>query len=115
MGISLKFKTRTNLSTQMIMGQAREAVSQVVRKTALDIEADAKSRAPEDTGLLKNSIQASDMQPGDLVTQVIVGAQYGRHVEFGTKKMKAQPFLTPAVEVNRKAFKAAMNALVKRR
>jgi HK97 gp10 family phage protein len=113
MSLSLKFKTRTNLSTEIILGKARNVASQIVRKTALDIEAEAKRLAPVDTGRLRNSIQ-TQMENGALIARIVVGAEYGSYVEFGTPKMKAQPYLTPAVEKNREPFKAAMNQLVRR-
>lgn len=84
---------------------------QVVRKTALDIEAQAKLRAPVDTGFLRNSIQMNST--GELSAEVIVGAEYGLYLEFGTSRMGARPFLNPAVEFARPAFEAAMRKLLK--
>lgn len=107
-----------------IAKKLRKATSEIVRKTALDIEAGAKLKAPVDTGYLKNSIYASTAQGSDYSTGlpevkpandqeaiVGVGAEYGQYVEYGTVHMAAQPFLTPAVEANRQAFIDAMSHL----
>lgn len=103
LSITVKFRIKSNKTAQALAAK-RKQVSEVVRKTALDIEGDAKSLAPVRTGHLKNSIQAESMQPGDVMTKVTVGAEYGGHVELGTKRMAAQPYLTPAVERHRSAF-----------
>lgn len=81
-------------------------VDALVGKAALDIEAQAKTFAPVDTGTLKNSIQA--IKIGLAHWKVVVGVHYGAYVEWGTVKMAAQPFLQPAVNIVRPAFLAAL-------
>lgn len=71
-------------------------VSQVVRKTLLDIQGDAQIMAPVDTGHLESSITME--MTGTTEGQVGPEANYGRYVEEGTWKMAAQPYLTPAAE-----------------
>ena len=56
--------------------QARRAVSAELHRSALRIERKAKIKAAVDTGFMRNGI----------------------FVELGTRKMKAQPFLGPAVK-----------------
>ena len=83
----------------------------VVQKTAADVEAQAKTFAPVDTGYLRSSIQA---QPtGALSAIVNCGADYGIYQEYGTSKMAAHPFMVPAAEVVRPGFLAAMARIVK--
>jgi HK97 gp10 family phage protein len=82
----------------------------VVAKAAMDIQAHAQGRAPVDTGTLKNSIQATRM--GTAHWRVVVGADYGLYVEYGTYRMAAQPFLRPAIESVRPMFLAALKAMV---
>lgn len=81
-------------------------LSGVVKKTAADIEAGAKARAPVDTGFLRTSIQSE--MTGESEATISVGAEYGAFVEYGTRKTPAQPFLTPAVDAARPAFLAAI-------
>ncbi|MBL9067816.1 MAG: HK97 gp10 family phage protein [Sphingopyxis sp.] len=47
-----------------------------------------------DTGVLSDSIEALDIDT--LEKSVVVGAEYGSSLEFGTSKMGARPFLRPA-------------------
>lgn len=72
-------------------------LSDAVGKTAYDVESDAKQMAPVLTGYLRNSIGA---EPTDSPTTWIVsdGTNYGIYQELGTRRMKAQPFMVPAVE-----------------
>jgi len=90
----------------------------VVRKTALDVEKDAKSLAPVDTGNLKGSIGHSDLrtvgQSGSLEALVGPTADYGVHLEFGTSRMAPQPFMGPALDRQTPAFLAAMEQLAER-
>jgi HK97 gp10 family phage protein len=101
--------------------------SAVVRKTAYDVEADAKQKAPFETGNLRNSIQthmepsateavidiAPNRAPGSSATSA-TAAEYGVYQEFGTRHMGAHPFMTPAAEINRPKFESAMTQLLNR-
>ena len=86
---------------------ARRA-SQVVRKTALDLEAQAKAFAPVDTGTLQGSI-GSDIAP----IRAVVGptVEYAPYQEFGTYKMAPHPFMAPAADAVEPGFVAAMEQL----
>jgi len=89
----------------------RKSCGDVVRKASLDVEADAKVRAPVDTGALKASIAAKMIGP--LTAEIVCGVEYGIFQELGSYKMAAQPFLTPAVEAIREPFIQAIAAVVK--
>jgi HK97 gp10 family phage protein len=95
-----------------IGSRMRAMLSAAVRKTAFDLEANAKDVVPVKTGNLKNSIQTETK--GDLNADVRVGAEYGIYVEYGTRKMSARPFLRPAAEKVKDEFveacKQAMQA-----
>lgn len=88
------------------------AAAAAVAKSAHDIEAQAKSRAPVRTGFLKNSIHAE--QEGPHAWRVDVQAEYGAYVEFGTVRMSARPYFIPAVEQVRPSFQSAMAAIIPR-
>ena len=64
------------------------------------MEAEAKGRAPVDTGALKGSLHTEKKQAG--LYWVADGVEYGIYQELGTSKMASQPFLVPAVEAVRK-------------
>lgn len=115
---------------QEIAAQMPNAVGKIVRKTARDIEADAEQsmegpksgqmygahqasapgEAPAvDTGNLKGSI---DTEMTSKTTAVVaVGAEYGAHLEYGTRKMTMRPYMRPAAERKARAFVDAMRAL----
>lgn len=87
---------------------------QVVRKTAYDIEATAKSIVAVDTGNLKSSISHSDLRigtTGSLVAEIGPTANYGEFLETGTRRMAAQPFMGPAADRHEPAFNEAMAQL----
>ena len=116
------------------------AVSQIVKKSAFDLEAKAKALAPVDTGNMKSTIR-TDITDGGMSATVSVGAEYGAHVEYGTQPhvirprngkylafpgsgggtvfatevnhpgTRAQPFMTPAAEHVRPSFIAAFRSL----
>jgi HK97 gp10 family phage protein len=110
--------------------QFHTAISQVIRKSAFDIQAAAQTLAPVDTGNLKNSIYTKtidgDQYPGggsespvdnqvppvdDVTAYVAVGALYGVYVELGTTRMPSHPYLAPATESVRPNFEAAMGMI----
>lgn len=93
-----------------LRGQLRSRASAIVRATALSIETDAKARAPVDTGALRGSIHTEVVT--DLSAIVGPSVDYGDYVEYGTSRMAAQPFMTPAAEAARPRFIAAMKKLL---
>lgn len=83
---------------------AVEAVSKARPKEIADkIASSARSRAPVDTGYLRSSISSVSVEAGK-TAEVIVGANYGAYVEYGTYKMAAQPYLGPAVDEHEAEF-----------
>ena len=63
------------------------------------VEGDAKLRAPVDLGTLRASIQTT---VGNESVSVGTNVEYAPYQEYGTRKMRAQPFLRPALDNNRK-------------
>lgn len=81
----------------------------VVDKTAADVEAHWKEGAPVDTGAYKASVTT---RPGRLSAVVYSNQEYAEFLEWGTRKMAAQPSATPAAEAVAPAFVAAMKQIV---
>lgn len=107
--ISVKIKVTSHVGR--VTGLAHDRARDAVAKAAADIEAQAKARAPVDTGLLKNSIN----QPltDDPLRRVVESpVHYSVYQEYGTHKMPAQPYMTPAVEFVKPSFEAAMRRLI---
>ena len=62
----------------------------------------AKRLAPVDRGTLRNSIQQEIRSgAGGLTARVGTNVEYAVYQEFGTKYMRAQPFLAPALQAAR--------------
>ena len=92
-----------------LLEQVPELVMQIVEKAASDIVNQAQQAAPVDTGALRASIGMEMTGPAEAT--VSVGVNYGAYVEYGTVKMAAQPYLTPAVEANRDPFNQAFSQI----
>jgi HK97 gp10 family phage protein len=82
-------------------GRVGSLASTALRKTAYDIEADAKILAPVDTGNLRNSISTTisgDGRFGTMTAEIGPTAEYGIYQEFGTSTQPGTPFMGPAFD-----------------
>ncbi len=59
------------------------------------VSAEAQRSAPVRTGYLKSTIYAT---VNEWVAEIGAGASYAYFVEFGTRFMRAQPYLYPAIQ-----------------
>lgn len=62
-----------------------------------------------DTGALRASIHVE--KPKAMVRDIMDGVEYGVSLEFGTTRMAARPWLTPAVEAEREPLTQAWREL----
>ena len=103
MGINLDLSELRAVASRVATSGPRigAAASGILRKTALDIEADAKALAPVDTGALRNSISTSiegDGRFGAMAAEIGPTVDYGIYQEYGTSVMAAQPYMGPAFD-----------------
>jgi HK97 gp10 family phage protein len=70
-------------------------VYRVLASWAADVKAEAMRKVPVRTGYLRSTIYA---RVRDLVVQIGAEATYALFVELGTRKMRAQPYLWPAIQ-----------------
>lgn len=95
---------------------AADVLDQAARSGAEIVLAEAKKKAPVDTGTLRDSllIKKSKLKNPHIKSQYYVtkkrGVDYFVPVELGTSKMKAQPFLRPAVDENTRTVAKKINA-----
>lgn len=87
-------------------------VKKVVRKNGVGLQKAAQKKAPIDTGILKRSV-GIDITDSGMTATVEPTAEYSAYVEYGTRFMKAQPYMKPALEEQEKLFKSDMQKLVK--
>jgi len=78
------------------------AIAATVRDAALKCETYAKDVVPVDTGALKASVRAE--QESELAWTVAPATEYAIYVEFGTRRMSAQPYMRPAAEKIRQEY-----------
>lgn len=111
-----------------------KATSQVIRKTAFDVQTGYQERVKKDTGFAANSAyvltnqdntygQAKPSKPGayllpqvdapndDQTAYIGVGANYALFLEMGTVRMPAQPAFIPAVDAAKPGFEDAMGRI----
>lgn len=86
---------------------AGQKVHRGLVKATLMVERDAKILCPVKTGTLKRSITHEFKNKNF----AIVGSniKYAPHIELGTYKMSAQPYLRPALHKNLGAIKRLLN------
>jgi len=71
-------------------------LNKAVERIAFLIEGEAKKLCPVRTGRLRASIHTGKIEDG--VYYVGTNVHYAPYVEFGTRKMAAQPYLRPAAK-----------------
>lgn len=64
------------------------------------------------TGQTRRSINIEIVDDG-MTGKVGPGTEYSPYVEYGTRKMQAQPFVRPAYNEQKEKFKADLDELVK--
>ena len=95
---------------EKLLSEMGDAAGEVLDKAAMEgaqiVLDDAKNKVPVDTGRLRDSLvlKKSKVKNAKVRGQYYVtkksGAEHFAPVELGTSKMKAQPFLRPAVDEN---------------
>lgn len=71
-----------------------------LQRRQIRVERAAKRLCPVDTGRLRSSITRGEIarDGNDLVATIGTNVEYARHVEFGTSRQRAQPYLRPALD-----------------
>lgn len=87
----------------------------ILEVNAQDIENNAKSKAPVDTGKLRQSIAAIKVKEKEysIKANATGKAPYAGFVEYGTRFMRAQPFLFPAFFRGREKFTKDLQEMLK--
>jgi HK97 gp10 family phage protein len=112
--------------------QMHDALSLVVRKTAMDIQANIqgfiRANGQIDTGFMINSAYTVTSQgssysgggkalpevgapPDDMTAYAAIAAAYAFFQNYGTSHMPARPFFEPGIEKTRPGFQAAVSAV----
>ena len=98
----------------------QEEVKEAMRVSVGQVQRTAQEMSPYDTGTLRRSITPRIENSGftGIVFQDLNQANYGPYQEYGTRFMRAQPFMGPAFEVNYdfiiENFRKAMDSIISR-
>lgn len=84
-----------------ISAAIQSALSAALAEMGNNVCASAKAKCPVRTGNLRDSLE---VQAGDGYVDVGTAVDYGKYVELGTCKMRAQPYLMPALQENQNGF-----------
>ena len=76
--------------------ERRRAQQDGLEAGARIVETHSKILCPVDTGFLRNSIQVDSVTPMEAI--IAPHTDYAEHVEFGTSRMAAQPYMRPALD-----------------
>ncbi|WP_435610681.1 HK97-gp10 family putative phage morphogenesis protein [Streptomyces sp. C10-9-1] len=92
------------------------ALKRAVRESAEQVQADTRRDVAEDTGNLKRAV---DIKYKDDGLTAMVGwhnpsEYYARFLEFGTRRRPATPALQPALEAERRRYRARLTEEVRR-
>lgn len=75
--------------------ELKKAVERALEAVGLTAEAYAKLDCPVDTGRLRNSISHA-VDVNEEAAYIGTNVEYAPYVEYGTSRMKPQPYLKPA-------------------
>ena len=82
-------------NTEQVVDGIDSAIGVALEKIGLLAESYAERKCPVDTGNLRGSI-THEVDAGDNAVYIGTNVEYAPHVELGTSRQKAQPFLRPA-------------------
>lgn len=92
----MDIKVNITSNRELVEQASNEAIARALEAIGLQCEGYAKMLCPVDTGNLRNSITHT-VDTKEQVTYIGTNVEYAAYVEFGTSKMRAQPYLQPAV------------------
>lgn len=102
-GAEVKGVKQLNVKLNGLIKKASGAqLATALRAGGLVIEVPAKAKAPVLTSNLRRSIHTEVSSSGERAeARIGTNVEYGPHVEFGTSRQPAQPYLRPAYDENK--------------
>jgi len=94
--MNVNVDVKYDLKDQKVMNAAKKTLAEIMYM----MEAEAKRKCPVDTGRLRASIHVDKISDSKYL--MADGVTYGKFQEFGTIKMRAQPFFRPAINLGKK-------------
>lgn len=117
-GFDIKFDGLEKLYEQFDVSKekARNVTASAMKATVAKAQQTAQSIVPVRTGYLRQNIVVKPVKiNGDTITGEFVASQadYASYVEYGTYKMRAQPYMRPAVAEAQPFFYSKVEAALK--
>ena len=91
-------------------GIIEKVADRFLEEAGVIVEGAAKRLAPKDTGNLAGSINRR--RENKLAEAVGTNVEYAEYQEYGTRFMKAHPYLRPAIDENRRNLIRRLRELV---
>lgn len=119
--MKLEFRGQKALAKKLRSMKELKAATEIVKQNSSELNKRMKARAVfgrhvkgerYSTGQTRRSIQ-TELTDGGLTGVTKPTTEYASYVEYGTRKMQAQPFVRPAFEVQKMLFVSDMERLVK--
>lgn len=94
-------------NTEQVIDGIDSAIGVALEKIGLLAENYAARKCPVDTGNLRGSI-THEVDAGDNAVYIGTNVEYAPHVELGTSRQKAQPFLRPAASEHGEQYRRVL-------
>lgn len=94
-------------NTKQVVDGIDSAIGVALEKVGLLAEDYAAKKCPVDTGNLRASI-THEVDAGDNAVYIGTNVEYAPHVELGTSRQKAQPFLRPAASEHGEQYRQVL-------
>lgn len=111
-GVSLEGLSQVKAKLDKLPEDVDKKVADLINKTAINIQNNAKRLAPVDTGRLRSSIRIRFYRDNGPAADIYTDVEYAAYLEFGTKRMSARPYMTPAWELERAKFEEALRSIL---
>ncbi|MET3507036.1 HK97-gp10 family putative phage morphogenesis protein [Halalkalibacter oceani] len=114
--MKLEFQGLDQLASQLekMGSEGNKIRDEAVKDGGEVLSETVENQAPVRTGTLKGSIAVSDPANGEVEVGPSDKGFYGRFLEFGTRKMRARPFMGPAFEQSKSKIEQKMAETVRR-
>ncbi len=96
--VKIEFQIVEKFDTVKVSQELVGKLKKVLLETMTAIQVHAKRLVPVKTGLLRTTIHVNPKKPATKITTAS-GTDYGAFVEFGTSRMRSQPYLRPARDI----------------
>lgn len=97
---------------EIFKSSLKRAILAGLEEIGIKAESYARSKAPVATGRLKGSIRHS-VDSGEQSVSLGTDVHYASFVELGTSKMRAQPYLRPAIQDHSSEYRGILEKHLK--